>query len=212
MKSRLTSWLAALLIVTAVFGLPVTRVATNSVCLLPGLLRAAGEDCAEQVGSAGASPNPPRRQLRRRSPATFPERLLDHSLFQRPPPASLFARLQHTQSRRRGGRYASMAALHARPRPVERAADQRDAGRIRASGRRRIARHRIENNGTARVDRADRDGRGARAGARHVRRATARGARARARQHRRDADRRREDAGRRAGDLVVRARAAAAST
>ena len=101
-----------------------------------------------------------------------------------------------------------MAELHARPRPVERAANQRDAGRIRASGRRRIARHRIENNGTAPVDRADRDGRRARAGARHVRRATARGAGPGARQHRRDADRRREDAGRRAGDLVVRARAA----
>ena len=84
-KSRLTAWLAALLLLTAVFGVPVTRVATNRVACYQVYCEQRKQDCAEQVA---VPPAPVHRVYRAATPARdFPAQLLDHSLFQRPPPA-----------------------------------------------------------------------------------------------------------------------------
>jgi len=84
-KSRLTSWLAALLLITAVFGLPVTRVATNRIACYQFYCEERKEDRAEQV----VVPPPVVHRVFQTAPLPQPrcERLLDQSLFQRPPPA-----------------------------------------------------------------------------------------------------------------------------
>jgi hypothetical protein len=87
-KSRLTSWLAALLLITAVFGLPVTRVATNRVACYQVYCEEREEDRAEQVAVPPAASYPALRTAA--FPKTFSSRVLDHSLFQRPPPAPSF--------------------------------------------------------------------------------------------------------------------------
>jgi hypothetical protein len=85
-KSRLTSWLAALLLITAVFGLPVTRVATNRTVCYQVYCEQRKEECAEQIETPPAVVH---QEIRAAAlPDRFPLRLLDHSLFQRPPPSS----------------------------------------------------------------------------------------------------------------------------
>jgi len=92
-KARLTAWLAALLIVSAVIGVPVARTATNNVCcyqVYSERRRLRAEEFSEKPERPRfASPSIAAAVL----PQPLPTSLLDHSLFQRPPPASRFARL-----------------------------------------------------------------------------------------------------------------------
>jgi hypothetical protein len=86
MKSRLTAWFAALLIVSAVFGTPVARVTVNrlSYCQVYCEEKAAR---GEQVIVVGERPRPVRAVIeivpKRES---FRSAILAHPLFQRPPP------------------------------------------------------------------------------------------------------------------------------
>lgn len=87
MKARLTAWISALLLFSAIFGLPVTHVYTNRVscCCVYSDQR---ERRTEQIAEAT-------ERLRPAAPAyVTPAPLdpaagavLDSSLFQRPPPA-----------------------------------------------------------------------------------------------------------------------------
>jgi hypothetical protein len=85
MKSRLTTLLSLLLLVSAVFGLPVTRggglrVTAPIVCELRE---------RRVVESALPRVVPPARAAVPGSPIEAPaDVLLDHSLFQRPPPTA----------------------------------------------------------------------------------------------------------------------------
>jgi hypothetical protein len=85
-KSRLTTWLSALLLITAVFGLPVTRIVTNRVACYQVYCEQRDEDRAELAAVAPATVHSTYRAAA--IPQAFCERLLDHSLFQRPPPPS----------------------------------------------------------------------------------------------------------------------------
>src|SRR5581483_5557147 len=93
MKARWTAWLAALLVMSATLGLPVTRAANNSVCCYQVYCERKKQPAAEASeaparippASPEFSPAPPRDALR--------AALLDFSLFQRPPPAAPTARL-----------------------------------------------------------------------------------------------------------------------
>jgi hypothetical protein len=85
MKSRLTSLLSLLLLVSAVFGLPVTRggglrVTASIVCELR-------ERRIEQPAPPSVLPPPPAVVSGSEIDAPA-ELLLDHSLFQRPPPSA----------------------------------------------------------------------------------------------------------------------------
>jgi hypothetical protein len=85
MKSRLTTWLSLLLVVSAAFGLPVTRGVTARVVVEIVL-----EQRERRVESTPAVPqHPPARVFVAGDPSEAPASLLlDHSLFQRPPPAA----------------------------------------------------------------------------------------------------------------------------
>jgi len=91
-KPRLTTWLmAALLVVTAAFGVPVTRIAP--VCLSYGIVRIdTARRTQQSVSEARESPASPPPQS---SPSLSPTNILclgfflERSLFQRPPPPAL---------------------------------------------------------------------------------------------------------------------------
>ena len=93
MKSRLTAWLAALLLMSAVFGVPVTRVATNRVACYQ--VYSEKERHRPEQFSEAVEPPPPAPPVLAAAalPAALPSAALDYSLFQRPPPAASFARL-----------------------------------------------------------------------------------------------------------------------
>jgi hypothetical protein len=78
---------------SAVLGLPVTRGATNSVACYQVYC----EHKRRRVEQFPEAPPPPRPEPPAYATATPPESiaspLLDHSLFQRPPPSPGFARL-----------------------------------------------------------------------------------------------------------------------
>jgi hypothetical protein len=82
-KVRLTAWLSLLLLVSAVFGLPVTRGGTSRVVV---------EIVFEQRERCVDAPIPPPLAVRHPAPERTlveapPALLLGQSLFQRPPPA-----------------------------------------------------------------------------------------------------------------------------
>jgi hypothetical protein len=89
MKSRLTAWLSALLLFSAVFGAPVARVYTNRVSCYY-VYSEQRERRAEQIAEAVV--RPPRPE----APAFIApaprdcgaETILGFSLFQRPPPTA----------------------------------------------------------------------------------------------------------------------------
>jgi hypothetical protein len=86
MKSRLTAWLSALLLFSAVFGAPVARVYTNRVscCYVYSEQR---EHRREQLAETVERPRPPAPAFI--SPAPLEPvsgAILGFSLFQRPPP------------------------------------------------------------------------------------------------------------------------------
>jgi hypothetical protein len=83
-KTRLTAWLSLLLLVSAVFGLPVTRGATQRIAV--EIVCEQRERCLETIAPLPvAARNPASEWTAIDGPATL---LLDHSLFQRPPPAA----------------------------------------------------------------------------------------------------------------------------
>jgi hypothetical protein len=82
-KARLTAWLSLLLLVSAVFGLPVTRGNSSRVVV---------EIVFEQRERYVDALVPPPLAVRNPAPERAavdapPALLLEHSLFQRPPPA-----------------------------------------------------------------------------------------------------------------------------
>jgi hypothetical protein len=85
-KSRLTAWFAALLMVSAVFGTPVVRVAVDRLCNCQVYCEQKAPR-GEQVIAVRERPRPVRATVE-----IVPEResfrsaILAHSLFQRPPP------------------------------------------------------------------------------------------------------------------------------
>lgn len=87
MKTRLTAWLAALLLFSAVFGTPVTTVSTNRVscCCVYSEQR---KDHAEQIAEAVERQQPEAAPfVTPAARASASGAVLDFSLFQRPPPA-----------------------------------------------------------------------------------------------------------------------------
>jgi hypothetical protein len=73
-------------LVTAIFGLPVTRVSTNRTACYQVYCEQRKRECVEQVEIAPAAIV--HKAYRAAAvPDLFPSRLLDHSLFQRPPPS-----------------------------------------------------------------------------------------------------------------------------
>lgn len=83
MKARLTAWLSLLLLVSAVFGLPVTRAGASRIAI--EIVFEQRERCVDAI-------IPPPDAIRNPAPerATVdapPALLLEYSLFQRPPPA-----------------------------------------------------------------------------------------------------------------------------
>jgi len=86
MKSRLTAWLSALLLFSAVFGAPVARVYTNRASCYY-VYSEQRERRAEQIAEAAARPQP--EALAFVQPAALEPvagTVLGFSLFQRPPP------------------------------------------------------------------------------------------------------------------------------
>jgi hypothetical protein len=73
---------------SAVVGVPVARVSTNSVACYQVYCEQR-EDRIEQV-SEGPASRRPGSLLNATLPESFAARLLDHSLFQRPPPTLSF--------------------------------------------------------------------------------------------------------------------------
>src|ERR1035438_6611683 len=92
-KSRLTAWFAALLMVSAVFGTPVARVTVSQVayCQVYSEKKAPR---GEQVIVVRERPRPVRRATVEIVPEreSFRSAILAHSQFPRPPP---FPSLQH---------------------------------------------------------------------------------------------------------------------
>jgi hypothetical protein len=81
-KTRLTAWLSLLLLVSAVFGLPVTRGATQRIAV--EIVCEQRERCLETIAPvplAARNPAPGRTTI-----DASASLLLDYSLFQRPPP------------------------------------------------------------------------------------------------------------------------------